>query len=117
MSPAILHNTVQTWNKYCEMGKDPKFGRNPNDLVPLNELPFYAVRLLPGGANTQGGPRRNRRAQMVNPDGNPIPGLYGAGELGSIYGMLYPVGGGNLAECIAFGRIAGQNATMDKLKE
>ncbi|MFH1484878.1 MAG: FAD-dependent oxidoreductase [Chloroflexota bacterium] len=117
MSPGVLENTIRTWNMYCDKGEDQKFGRNSTDLVALADPPFYAIRLLPGGANTQGGPRRNKRAQIVDPDGNPIPGLYSAGELGSVYGMLYPVGGGNLGECIAFGRIAGENAAADKTKE
>jgi len=69
------------------------------------------VALWPGGPNTQGGPRRNSKAQVLRADGFPIPRLYSAGELGSIYGMLYPGSGGNLAECIAFGRIAGENAS------
>lgn len=46
-------------------------------------------------------------------DGDPIPRLYAAGEFGSDYGMLYPGGGGNLAECIAFGRIAAENGVME----
>ncbi|MBI2910247.1 MAG: FAD-binding protein [Chloroflexi bacterium] len=116
MSPGILDNTVRAWNKSCAQGKDARFGRSANQLVPIDSPPFYAIRLLPGGANTQGGPRRNSKAQIVDPDGEPIPGLYGAGECGSLYGMLYPVGGGNLAECIAFGRIAGENAAKERIK-
>jgi len=111
---ANLENTVQLWNKYCEVGKDPDFGRSPLELVPLDSPPFYAIKLFPGGSNTQGGPRRNSRAQVVNPFGEPIPGLYAAGECGSVFGMLYPSGGGNLAECIAFGRIAAENAVKER---
>ena len=85
--------------------------------MPLDNPPFYAVRIFPGGPNTQGGPRRNSRAQVVNPFGKPIPGLYAAGECGSIYGMLYPMGGGNLAECIAVGRGAAENAVREKIRE
>ncbi|MBI2906083.1 MAG: FAD-dependent oxidoreductase [Chloroflexi bacterium] len=110
MVPAVLAETVERWNGYCADGRDPEFSRNPLELAPLDSPPYYAVRLYPGMANTQGGPRRNSRAQVVNPFGEPIPGLFAAGEGGSIYGMLYPVGGGNLAECIAFGRIAAENA-------
>ena len=62
--------------------------------------------------NTQGGPRRNERAQVVRPDGTPIPRLYSAGELGSIYSYLYQ-GTGNIGECLAFGRIAGRNAAAE----
>lgn len=109
-----LQRTVDTYNRYCSQGKDLEFNRRPAALVPLDKSPFYACRLWPGGSNTQGGPRRNARSQIVNTDGDPIPGLYGGGELGSVYGMLYPSGGGNLAECIAFGRIAGENAAREK---
>jgi len=115
MSPAILENTVQLWNKYCGAGSDPDFGRNPLEVVPLDNPPFYAIKLFPGGSNTLGGPRKNSRAQVVNPFGKPISGLYVAGECGSVFGMLYPAGGGNLAECIAFGRIAAENAVKEKI--
>ena len=59
--------------------------------------------------NTQGGPRRNARAQVVRPDGTPIARLYSAGELGSIYSYMYQ-GTGNIGECLAFGRISARNA-------
>ena len=44
-------------------------------------------------------------------DGEPIGRLYSAGELGSIYSFLYQ-GGGNIGECFAFGRIAGEKAAL-----
>jgi len=110
---AALESTVRRWNQLCEAGKDADLGRNATELVPLDRPPFYAIALFPGGSNTQGGPKRNRRAQVVGPFGAPIPGLYAAGECGSIFGMLYPAGGGNLAECIAFGRIAAENAAKE----
>jgi succinate dehydrogenase/fumarate reductase flavoprotein subunit len=62
--------------------------------------------------NTQGGPRRNHKAQVLNTYGEPIKRLYAAGECGSVYAWLYQ-GGGNLGECIAFGRIAGKNAANE----
>jgi len=113
MEPAILKRTVRNYNRYCEQGEDPEFHRPPQHLKPLNNAPFFAVPLWPGGPNTQGGPCRNARAQVLNVDGKPIPRLYAAGELGSIYGMIYPAGGGNIAECIAFGRIAGEQAAKE----
>jgi predicted oxidoreductase len=60
-------------------------------------------------SNTQGGPRHDSKQSIVNPYGEPIPRLYEAGELGSIWGYLYLVGG-NLAECFISGRIAGREA-------
>lgn len=112
LDPANLKQTLKEYNDACSTKVDP-LGRPANTLVPLS-APFYAMPLWPGGANTQGGPQRNSRAQVMNVNGEPIPRLYAAGELGSIYGMLYPVGGGNIAECIAFGRIAGENAAAQK---
>ena len=59
------------------------------------------------------GLERNAMAQIVDPDRNPIPRLYGNGENGSVYGFLYPTGGGDDCELIAFGRISGNNAANE----
>ncbi|MBI2906969.1 MAG: FAD-binding protein [Chloroflexi bacterium] len=109
-----LERTVKTFNRYCEKGRDPDFSRRAEELIPLESPPYCAVPLWPGGPNTQGGPQRNSRAQILNADGNPIPGLYGCGELGCVYAMLYPGGGGNLTDCFAYGRIAGESAARGK---
>jgi hypothetical protein len=108
LNPAALEATVARWNQSCETRHDTEFNRRLM-LNPLANGPFYAVELSPSMLNTQGGPRRNERAQIVRPDGRPIPRLYSSGELGSIYSYLYQ-GTGNLGECLAFGRIAGRNA-------
>ncbi|BCB92057.1 FAD-dependent oxidoreductase [Phytohabitans suffuscus] len=108
MDREALRGTVDRFNAGCRDGDD-EFGRLPRTLVPLTGGPFYAVRMWPGGPNTQGGARRDADARVMRVTGEPIPGLYSAGEFGSVYGMLYPAGGGNIAECIAFGRIAGDS--------
>ena len=48
--------------------------------------------------NTQGGPKSNEYRQVVDPYGEPINGLYTAGQCGSIFGHLY-MSAGNFAEC------------------
>ncbi|BCB84538.1 3-oxosteroid 1-dehydrogenase [Phytohabitans suffuscus] len=108
MEPAVLKATVDRYNAMCAAGVDDDFDRPPATLVPVDRGPYYAVQLWPGGPNTQGGPRRNAESQIMRADGRPIPGLYSAGEFGSVYGMLYPAGGGNIGECLAFGRLAGR---------
>lgn len=113
VDPDNLHRTVENYNSYCRNHDDLELRRRPESLVLLDTPPYYAVKVWPGGPNTQGGPRRNHKAQVLSVEGGTIPGLYAAGELGSVYGMLY-TGGGNLAECIAFGRIAGENAAKEK---
>jgi succinate dehydrogenase/fumarate reductase flavoprotein subunit len=109
--PAVLQDTINKWNYSCELGEDIEHGRKLM-LNPLVTAPFYAVELSPAMLNTQGGPRRNIKAQIIRPDGSPIPRLYSSGELGSIYSYLYQ-GTGNIGECFAFGRIAARNAVAD----
>jgi len=108
LDPGALEESIRRWNRICESDKDAEFGRTKM-LVPISRQPFYAIELSPSMLNTQGGPRRNEKGQIVRPDNTPIPRLYSAGELGSIYSYLYQ-GTGNIGECFAFGRICARNA-------
>jgi succinate dehydrogenase/fumarate reductase flavoprotein subunit len=112
LDPGTLEETVKRWNRLCAGGCDDDFGRKLM-LAPIVDGPFYAVELSPSMLNTQGGPRRNEKGQIVRPDGSPIPRLYSAGELGSIYSYLYQ-GTGNIGECLAFGRVSGRNAAAEQ---
>lgn len=100
-----LVGTVDQWNRYCEAGEDPAFFRPAWTLTPITKPPFHACHCSTAMLNTDGGPRRNERAQIIDLDGNPIPNLYGSGEFGSVWCHMYN-GGGNLAECLVFSRIA-----------
>jgi succinate dehydrogenase/fumarate reductase flavoprotein subunit len=113
MKPADLEATVTGYNDNCRKKVDPDFGRGTNSLVPLEQPPFYAVKLFPIMYNTQGGLRRNSKCQVVDPNGQPIPRLYSAGELGSFWGWMYN-GGGNNAECFCTGQIAARHAVAMK---
>jgi len=112
LDPKALEGTVSRWNRYCQGEHDPEFGRTLM-MEPIVAGPFYVVELSPSMLNTQGGPRRNAKGQIVRPDGTPIARLYSAGELGSIYSYLYQ-GTGNIGECLAFGRVSGHNAAAEK---
>lgn len=112
-SPDTLEKTIATWNQSCAAGNDSEFGRPANRLTPIQTPPYYAMELVPAFTNTQGGPRRNRYAQVLDVNRKPIPRLYSGGELGSIYSYHYQ-GGGNILECIAFGRIAGERVAAEK---
>ena len=81
----------------------PRSSRRPS--MRLSCRPRCSTRRAARGAMS--------RAQIVRPDGSPIPRLYSAGELGSIYSYLYQ-GTGNIGECLAFGRIAGRNAAAEQ---
>ena len=111
LNPQALDETVGRWNEHCAGEADIDFGRTQM-LAPIAKAPFYALELSPSMLNTQGGPRRNGKGQVVRPDGSPVRRLYSAGELGSIYSYLYQ-GTGNIGECLAFGRISGRNAAAE----
>ncbi len=112
MKADVLKQTIEEYNDCCSAGRDAQFGRPPAWLQPLGRPPYYAMKMLPGGMSTHGGPKRNARSQVIDAYGKPIPGLYAAGELGSIY-FFQPSVGSTLGEALAFGRIAGRNAAAE----
>jgi len=114
LDPGALSATVERYNDLCAQGWDHDFGRDPATLTPLTGERFYAVPLWPGGSHTVGGPRRDEHARVVAARGGVVANLYSAGELGSLHGLLYPAGGASLAECMAFGRIAGASAAANR---
>jgi len=104
-----LEDTINRYNKLCKANKDEDFGRPREMLKAIEGPPYYGMKLWPVLFNTQGGPRRDKEARVLDPDGKPIPRLYAAGEFGSIWGFLYQTST-NFSETIVFGRIAGKNA-------
>ena len=76
----------------------------------LDTPPFEAYAVTCGITFSFGGLRINTSAQVVDTDGEPIPGLYAAGELvGGIFYFNYP-GGSGLTNGAVFGKIAGASA-------
>ncbi|MBN2058862.1 MAG: FAD-dependent oxidoreductase [Deltaproteobacteria bacterium] len=112
MDGAFLEQTVTRFNEFCRIGKDPEFGRAEEFMGPIDKPPFYALPLWPTIISTSGGPRHDRESRLLDNDNRPIPRLYAAGELGSFIGMLYEAGSG-FAECLVFGKIAGENAAKE----
>ena len=110
-----LSETVKRYNGYVDSGFDEQFERHPTTLAKVETAPYYAVRLYPGCVNVQGGPKRNIKCEVLDTDGNPIPHLYSAGELGSFWAGLYD-GGGNIAETMYSGRAAGKSAAAQKVE-
>ncbi len=104
-----LQDAVRRWNAQCRDGRDADWGRPPTSMMPIRKPPFVYGCVWPIVSNTQGGPVHDARQRVLRPDGTPIPGLYAAGELGSVFGHLY-MSGGNIAECFVGGRIAGREA-------
>lgn len=108
-----LKATIEKFNEYSTDGFDKDFGRNAATMTSLSEGPYYAVYVVPSILNTQGGPRKNENGEVLDINGDVIPQLYVAGELGGITSNQYQ-GGTNIAECITFGKISGANAAKAK---
>jgi len=105
---AQLEASVVEYNARCLDGAADPLGRSPERRREIVGPPFYGAAVYPTILNTQGGPRRDEQGRILRPDGAPIPGLYGAGELGSVWGPLYP-GTGNISECLASGLLAAES--------
>ncbi|APX71752.1 FAD-binding protein [Companilactobacillus allii] len=104
-----IQNTITDFNYFAKAKRDYAFNRDPKTLTAFNDGPFYIIALSQGLLNTVGGPVHNAKAQVIDTDGEVIPKLYSAGELGSMMGRKYN-GGSNLAEDLIIGKIAGENA-------
>jgi len=109
INPDTLAASIAEWNALADSGAEDCFGRPPNGRAPIATAPFFAAPVVPIVSNTQGGPAHDEQQRVLDAFGAPIPGLYEAGEIGSVFGHIY-MSGGNLAECFVGGRIAGQNA-------
>lgn len=106
---AELKKTVENYNQYAKDGKDLEFNKR-GKLVPFGEGPYYIMVSKPAVHHTMGGVKINTEAQVIDTEGNVIPGLYAAGEVtGDIHGTNR-LGSDAIADITVFGRIAGQNA-------
>lgn len=115
-----LVKSVEEYNRHCIggdlEGQPDEFGRTlftDTDKVNngINNGPFYAAERVPTVHHTMGGVKINTDTQVINTEGNVIPGLYAAGEVtGGIHGSNR-LGGNALTDTIVFGRIAGKNAS------
>ncbi|KPL83969.1 3-oxosteroid 1-dehydrogenase [Thermanaerothrix daxensis] len=121
-----LVETARRFNHFAQTGKDldfhrgesaydrvysdPKVKPNPN-LGPVEQPPFYAVRVWPGDLGTKGGLLTDQFARVLRENGEPIEGLYAAGNTtASVMGRTYPGPGSTLGPAMVFGMIAGRHA-------
>jgi succinate dehydrogenase/fumarate reductase flavoprotein subunit len=118
---AALEETVDRFNAGARAGADPDFGRGTHawdafsglgaPLTPLDEPPFYALEVMPGCSGTKGGPLTDERGCVLNPSGEPIEGLYAAGNAAAYpFGSGYPGPGATIGPALVFGWLAGETA-------
>jgi len=127
-----LANTVEEWNRHVAAGSDPDFGRGSSaydgywgddsaptqagkTLGPIDTAPYYAVPVRIGAMGTKGGPRTDPDGRVLHIGGEPIPGLFAAGNaMGGVTGRAYGGAGGTLGPAMVFGYRAGYAAATGK---
>jgi succinate dehydrogenase/fumarate reductase flavoprotein subunit len=124
----VLKETVERFNANAADGVDPDFhrGESAHDrwwgdpvykgdvkgtLGPLDTPPFYAISIKSGALGTKGGPRVDPDARVLDLEGEPIEGLYAAGNvMASPFGMTYGGAGGTLGPAMVYAYLAGRHA-------
>jgi 3-oxosteroid 1-dehydrogenase len=125
---AVLVETVDRFNHFAAEGRDPDFHRGESAynhywgsrrspdfapgpvLGPLETPPFYGVRLELGTVGNLGGLVTNDKAQVVNSQGDVIPGLYGTSNTTALltHGFTY-TSGACQAKSFIFGYLAARH--------
>jgi len=113
LPPRSLQATVELYNDHAARGEDPLFHKHPRWLRPL-EPPFGAVDLRRGpyGVFTLGGLHTTVNGEVLDVDGEAIPGLYAAGRTASGIPAWGYVSGISLGDGTFFGRRAGRAAAV-----
>ncbi|GAA0470976.1 3-ketosteroid-delta-1-dehydrogenase [Paractinoplanes deccanensis] len=123
---AALPGTLDRFNLQAASGRDDDYHRGdsaydryygdpavtPNPcLGPIDQAPFYAVKVVPGDLGTCGGIRADGLARALRPDGSIIEGLYATGNAaGNAFGRVYPGPGATIGQGLTFGYAAAQHA-------
>lgn len=139
LDPSFAENlaaTVERFNGFAETGKDLDFGRgdapidrawngpnrkgSPNPTIApfRDEGPYYCIIVGAALLDTNGGPVVDTKARVLDVHGNPIPGLYGAGNcIASPAGQGYFGPGATIGLGITYGHLAGLGAAAEPDKE
>lgn len=102
-----LKETIKKVNEYAKSGDDKDFHHRAG-LVSLENGPYYIEKATPSVHHTMGGLVINEKTEVLDEKGNPIPGLYAAGELTGVIQGTNRLGGNAITDIITFGRIAGK---------
>ena len=112
VDPRGLARTFAAWQEDTAAGNPDPFGRKEG-LSPLT-APFYAYHNTPFNLGALGGLKITRSCEVVDFNGNVIPGLYAAGLCaGGWVGPYYPGSGTAVMGTCYFGRVAGEAAAKN----
>lgn len=110
-----LKNTIDLWNANIEKyGEDLEYNRN-TQLIKLDGPRYYANKNVSANLGSLGGLLINTKAQVIDNNGEIIPGLYAGGmNSGGWYGLYYPGSGTSLTGGLVWGTIAGETAAASE---
>ena len=116
---AVLEEEVAAYNLFAngEQADEWRVGRESG--VPIEEPPYLAIRLVPATAKAFGGVDVDLQGRVVDISGDPIVGLYAAGELTGMAGgsMVGDLGfSGSLSAVVLSGKIAGHTAGVEAIE-
>ncbi len=90
-------------------GQAPREGAVTGAMHPFARSgPFHCIILGPAALDTKGGPVTDERARVLSQSGQPIPGVFAAGNcVASPAGQAYWGAGGTIGVALTYGFIAG----------
>ena len=109
LDPVALEQTIERYNADVRNGIDSEFGRTSN-LLTVDTAPFCIAASANALTTTYGGITTNGDMAVVDWMGEPISGLFAAGEVvGGFHGAGY-FSGTSLSSSATFGMLAGRAA-------
>ena len=123
MPDGVLVQTLETYNRFAEKGEDPIFHKTAKYLRPLVDPPFGALDCTTKGSIfgvfTLGGLSVRAHGEVLDPDGEIVPGLFAAGRCTAGLpreGRTY-ASGLSIGDASFFGRLAGVRAAQTPARE
>jgi 3-oxosteroid 1-dehydrogenase len=129
IEPTTLRSSINRFNAFAAAGDDADFhrGDSANDryysdpratpnpsLGALTKAPFYAVPVSPSDLGTKAGLMTDLGSRVLDEQGEPIRGLYAAGNSTStVMGTRYAGAGATIAPAMVFGFLAGESIATD----
>lgn len=90
LDPEVFVAEVEQYNAICASGDDTRFFKPSKFLLPLEEPPYYGIKMETGIMITMGAIRIDEFCRCLTEDGEPVEGLFAVGcDAGGMYGESY----------------------------